>query len=145
MNSLTITADPTLFARQQKAHQLTKSARYLPSKFDALVMTAKRPASASGLLNVDEAATFLHRDVSKRTIYSAISNGTLWAKRIGKSYYTTSEALENYTACQDQDYQRDCDKGKTTKRGSSMMEKNVSGRDMVRASMNRQKQSLKNT
>lgn len=103
LHSLTITTDPALFACQQTIHQLIGPAQITQPAFNNSARPFKRPASASSLLNVEEAAEFLHRNVNKSSIYTAIHDGSLWAKQIGKSYYTTPEALENYIACQDHD------------------------------------------
>lgn len=45
------------------------------------------------LMTVDEAAEALHASVSPKAIYAAIAAGELAARRIGRRYYITPEAL----------------------------------------------------
>lgn len=114
-------------------------------------MTAPRPIIASenadrfALLTIKEAADLLHHTVTESALHAARIAGDLWAKKIGKRYYTTQTALMEYLQCPDMQSLPASTSAKTNDNGSFVTAANNGGQDMALASASRLKQLCKNT
>lgn len=115
-------------------------------------MTAPRPILASDmtadsftLLTIKEAAELLHHSVTKSALHAARRSGELWAKKIGKRYFTTRPALMEYLQCPDTESQPASTGALMNDNGSFGTAAPKSGQDMALASVARLKQRSLNT
>lgn len=109
-------------------------------------MTAPRPNLASepavsiALLTFKEAAAHLHDKVTESALHAARKAGDLWAKKIGKRYFTTHAALMEYLQCPDTESPPASTGEPMKNNGSSVTAASRSGQDMALASVARLKQ-----
>lgn len=115
-------------------------------------MTAPRHAFASettessfALLTIKEAADLLHHSVTESALHAARRAGDLWAKKIGKRYFTTRAALMEFLQCPDTQSLPDSTFAKMNDSGSFATAASRDGQDMALASVSRLKQLCKNT
>lgn len=108
-----------------------------------------RPLYASdttfALLTFEEAAERLHSAVTVSALRRARVEGKLWAKKIGKRYFTTWSAVLEFLECPDTDSLPASTTAATSGNGSSGMAASRSGQGMALASVARLKQHSRNT
>lgn len=100
--------------------------------------------AAFALLTFEEAAEQLHSAVTVSALRRARVEGKLWAKKIGKRYFTTWAAIEEFLECPDTDSLPASTTAATSGNGSSETAAPRSGQGMALASVARLKQHSRN-
>lgn len=91
------------------------------------------------LLTIQEAAEELHSSVTPAALLRARREGRLWAKKIGKRYYTTRSAVMEFLECPDLESPRASTSDATSSNGSFETDPLNIGQDMALASVSRLK------
>lgn len=97
------------------------------------------------LMTIEEAASELHNGIPATALHKARRNGKLWAKRIGKRFYTNEQALKEFLACPDTESPLASTSETTNSNGSFVTEAPRSGQDLALASLRRLKTHSPNT
>lgn len=108
------------------------------------IVPAEHPAAAA-LLTFDEAAARLHSAVTVSALRRARLEGKLWAKKIGKRYFTTWPAVLEYLECPDPESPPASISAPMNANGSSAMAAPSGGLAMALASAERLKRHSLNT
>lgn len=99
------------------------------------------PSSKPQLLTIQEAAEELHSSVTPAALLRARREGRLWAKKIGKRYYTTRTAVMEFLECPDPESPRASTSDETNSNGSFETDPLNTGQDMALASVSRLKRN----
>ena len=91
------------------------------------------------LMTISEAASKLHSEVPVSTLHRARRQGKLWSTKIGKRFYTTEYALEEFIKWQGNVSQHGSTSEKMKSGGLYEMATSTSGQAMALASVNRLK------
>ena len=97
------------------------------------------------LLTFEEAAARLHSAVTVSSLRRARVAGQLWAKKIGKRYFTTWAAITEFLQCPDPDCQPASTSARTSGNGLSATATPNSGQALALNSVARLKQLSRTT
>lgn len=92
------------------------------------------------LLTVEQAAETLHETVTVASVRRAIRSGALPARKIGKRWYVTPEALERFASCPDRASPPASTSAPTPASGSFATGRSPSAQALAMASVHRLKQ-----
>lgn len=99
----------------------------------------------ASLMTIAEAARSLHNAVTPSALHSARRNGQLWAKKIGKCYFTTEAAIMEFLECPDTASPPGSTSAAMSNSGSFETEAPKNGRALALASAERLKKLSRNT
>lgn len=97
------------------------------------------------LMTIAEAAASLHDAVTESALHRARRDGLLWAKKIGKRYFTTQAAIMEFLECPDTASPPASISATMSASGLSVTETPRNGQDLLLASVKRLKTHSLNT
>ncbi len=103
LGQVEILSPPTRDENNNQLHRIADALEHLGEQQMKVVaiLSDERGQSTYGLMTIEEVAELLNPEITVSAVRRAITNGELKAKTIGRRYYVTNTALEEYVSCHD--------------------------------------------